>query len=109
MDDSFFLPSGFAFPKNSQFIRMFNFYLSKLEETGFAKKLYSKWIHRSPPPKQKNENENELVEGASAIAFDNLILPVWILVGGIVLSGVIALIEPVLGRVRKVRQKSDKF
>ncbi len=87
VEESYLDHLGFAFAKNSEFTRLFNYHLQKLEESGLMKKLRTKWEERRPADDGGSDE-------ASPLGYDLLVGPFLMLVAcGFILPITLVVLE----------------
>ena len=90
---------GFAFPMHSPFTDMINYFISKNIENGNFKRLHRNW--QKDIPCQNNP-------GLDSMGFANVISAFFMIVGGIIITTLIFLVEMYTGKKKKMKMKSYK-
>ena len=102
--DSVTLPGAYAYPKGSEFRRMFNYHLMKIRESGIRMRIEGTYL---PEPPLKIG-----VDEAQQLGYDVILLPTMILMFGGLGSWLIAVVECLLLkcgiRLQQEGQKGDR-
>ena len=95
---SYNIELGIALQKNSEFLPMFNYYLTKMRESGLAGRVLRKW-EESTSMSLKGTDQETQPTTATALSFTNVMLPFLFMISGIVVAISCSLFEFVIHRI----------
>ena len=90
MRDALYGHLAFGLRKDSELRDIFNYYLLKMEQSGFMDALHQKWLEN---PYTSNARISSGSEDAFALGYDNVMFPFLGLSFGLVASVVMSLLE----------------
>ncbi len=90
MKDALYGHIAFGLQKGSEFYDIFNYYLLKMEQSGFLDMLHQKWLENPYKDDTKSSFDGNTT---LALGYDNVLFPFLGLGWGLLASAVLALLE----------------